>query len=94
MFAPCVSKGGVMPGNSLAGELERLKTLQGQGVWYYDRNSPMGWKRAVVTEIGAKDGYPVVDVRLANGVELWGYGWQIASGDAAPPPPDLSKSYP
>lgn len=75
------------------GELARLAALKGEVVWYYDRNAPEGWKRATLAAIGQEDGYPVVNVTL-GGVRLSGYGWQIASGEAEPPAPDLSKFYP
>lgn len=75
------------------GECERLAALTGAAVWYYDRNAPEGWKRATLAAVGQEDGYPIVNVTL-GGVRLFGYGWQIASGEAEPPAPDLGKFYP
>lgn len=80
--------------------LKMLDLEIGARVWYWCHffRQPARWVRAEVTGASAKDGYPVVSVRILEDVDTakhkWGYGWQIAQGEERPPAPDLSQTYP
>lgn len=59
---------------------------KGAAVWYWSLKR-RGWQSATVTGWSSLSSYPVYDVELSDGLERWGWIWQVIPRGADDLPP-------